>query len=215
MHRAHGILASLLLLPTHVTAQVLVPQLWVNFHLTEASYSGCSDGRWDEIDGGECPDLDLTGRTGTAFLWIVAGSDDPLIDGVGGIQVGISHTDAAITGWSLCTGGSEIAGDGWPASGTGNAVTWADGCYEPVGGHQARVGFLGLDDAETGQFALVNDPRIDQALLADCSTETSLICPDNLGHFDATDEYNEPACYVICGDLPVRTGSWGAVKALF
>jgi len=216
MVRAPRLALALLTLPALVAAQPLDGAANLNFHHTQASYAGCDDGLWDEIDGGVCADLDLDPIPAQSFLWfVISRVDVPLENGVGGVQLGIDHVDADVLGWTLCTGGSEIPEDGWPASGTGNAMTWSAGCYEPAGGHQARIGFITLGDGLVGQFEVTGDPRVGQAVYADCDTETYAICFSNLGRYDTGLDFNPPTCNPECGSVPSRRSSWGTLKALF
>ncbi len=65
------------------------------------------------------------------FVHVVASRSPDFDEGIGGLQFGIEYENVEIQGWGLCTGGSEIPEAGWPRSGTGNAVTWPGGCYDP------------------------------------------------------------------------------------
>lgn len=151
----------------------------LNLTLTPASYSGCDDPAFVAIDEGDCGDLASAPIEGPAFVWVVAGVGD---GSLAGLQFGAVH-DAAVEGWTLCTGGLEIPENGWPASGTGIAVTWSDDCYDPPG-EVARVGYFRVPDGSAGTVALTADPRIEATLWSSCTGEDIPICPGLLGAAD-------------------------------
>ena len=100
----------------------------------------------------------------------------------------------------------------WPDTGTGNAVTYTGGCYNPAGS-AARVGYLSIGNGNSGFVNLVNDPRIDNALYTDCDATEVTICLGNLGDADLS-AGTSPTCGDACATPTVET-SWGQIKALF
>jgi len=211
---ALAVLASSLVVTT-AHAQVEDRDANLNLHLTLASYAGCDDTNFDVIDEGTCSDLSGGAVAGQAFVWVVASKEGGLPDGIGGVQFGIQHS-GVIQNWALCTGGSQIAENGWPASGTGNACVFDDGCYVPAG-EAARIGFFGVDEGATGSYRLTDDPRIAQAVWADCSTETFTYCEGNLGRVDhGSGTTQDPRCGDRCDDvIPNRATTWTSIKAHF
>lgn len=159
----------------------------VNAFVTPADFSaGCAGFSW--IDDGDCASLTGPPVTGDAFLWIVAsGSDgfDPdnpaSPNGVAAIEFGITH-DLDISSWTLCTGGLEIPMQNWPASGSGNAVTW-NGCYMP-GGNNARIGYFYLQDGSTGHLAVRDHVKVGGVNMVDCDAFTYPICDEQWGSID-------------------------------
>jgi len=135
----------------------------INAYVTAASYSGCDDPAFDQIDAGDCAGLGQAAFAGPAFVWVVASREGGYGNGIGGLQFGLDHTLSG--GWALCTGGSEIPEDGWPASGTGNAVTWGGGCYNPAGA-AAQVGYVAVGDGAVGPIAIIADPLRHAALIS-------------------------------------------------
>jgi len=154
----------------------------MNLLLSTPSYSGCSDPAFDWIDQSRCEDLWAPPIDGPAFLWIVANRVGGFLEGIGGAEFGISH-EGSVEGWTLCTGGSEIPSEGWPDSGTGNAVTWPGGCYEPPA-ETARIGYLSLSGGNSGEFSARPDPRIGAALISTCTPTSEEICATHLGSVD-------------------------------
>jgi hypothetical protein len=130
---------ALALLP--FAAHALDPGLGIELVLAPADYAGC--GSVSSLEATACEDLDSPGLpVGTrAFLWIAVTYHEGFPADVGGVQFGIHYSDLEIDEWSLCTGGIEIRQEGWPDSGTGNALTWSGGCHTPEN-DVAVVGFL-------------------------------------------------------------------------
>ncbi len=186
-----------------------------NLAITGASYSGCGDPLFDFIDASACSDLTTPGLDGTAFVWIVATHEGGFTGGgIGGAQFGIEYTGVTQNGWTLCTGGSEIPDGTWPASGSGNAVTWSEGCYAPSGG-AARVGFFSVADGDAGDMAVTTDPRIGEAQWADCAAALYTICENNLASA-ALVAGTVPVCGDRCeGEVPTIDASWAQIKALY
>jgi hypothetical protein len=158
------------------------PGQFLNFFVTPATYSGCEDPSVDWIDSASCEDLVSTPFPEPAYAWVVASDLNGFSNGIGGVQFGIEH-DRTITFWYLCTGGLQILEEGWPASGTGMAATWEDGCYHPAGDN-AKIGFFYIADGNIGHLTLTPDPRIGAAQFADCGMRLSTVCATNLGSIE-------------------------------
>jgi len=214
MKRVALVALAALVPATAAQAQELDALATMNLHLTQPSYSGCADAAFDGIDAGTCTSLASAAVDGAAFLWVVASREGGFAGGIGGAQFGLDHTGVDPTGWSLCTGGSEIPDGTWPASGSGNAVTWGGGCYTSAGAN-AMIGFLAVPNGATGSASVTPDHRILDTLWADCTPDTYGICEDNLASADLAG-----GTLPVCGDqcdvgTPVDEVSWGHVKSLF
>jgi hypothetical protein len=229
-------LAALLLVPSFASAQPVDAQANLNVLITPFDNSFC-DGPFGYIDEGSC--ADLTGPAGAGdlpFLWLVVshqgGFNGTPPGGIGGAEFGVEY-DASISneGWFLCTGGLEAPDAEWPASGSGNAVTWANGCYIPTGS-AARIGFFVLTDATGGPIGLVQHASIGKSLWVDCGVPPTVppqefeICfnpgatswpkANHGGDQDVSDGTGtERVCDDNCAIIPVKETSWGQIKALF
>jgi hypothetical protein len=191
------------------------PAASINVLLTPPSYSGCGDPAFNFIDAGSCADLSSSGTGGQGFLWVVL-SREGGFSGVGGCQFGLNHTVAA-SGWTLCTGGSEVPEGGWPASGTGNAVTWGGGCYVSPGSN-AKIGFLAVNPDNGGSIAITADPRVGSSVWADCDAALWTVCEQYLGSDDLASG-TSPSCgdasATGCTATPIEETTWGGIKSLF
>jgi len=159
------------------------PCLFMNLTVTPPSYSGCGDPAFDELDERSCPDLGAEPLAGPAFVWVMLSERDSFPGGIGGIQFGIEHEGVDVSGWTLCTGGTDIAGLGWPGSGSGNAATWVGGCHD-VEGTSTRVGYFTVTSGDAGTIQLTEDPRIGAATWAECDTRSFTVPAVNLGGGD-------------------------------
>jgi hypothetical protein len=175
------------------------PAAHLNFLITEPSYSGCGDPDYAWIDAADCVDLGSAPLAGEAFVWVVASHAGGFPDGIGAVQFGIEHSSGVIS-WTACTGGSEIPGDGWPASGSGDAITWRYGCYRPSG-ENAKVGFFRVADGASGSMAIIPDPRPERALYVDCGERTQGLCGPNLDSADLS-LGTTPNCEVLAPAVP-------------
>jgi hypothetical protein len=180
----------------------------INVVVTLPDYAGCAAGLpFEELT---CEDLVSGTVEGTAFSWIFMSDGDMYPDGIGGIQFGVDYTKTVI-GWTLCTGGSEIPEDGWPNTGTGNAATWAGGCYFPAG-ENALVGFFTVADGASGAMNVTMDPRIGMAMWSDCQPFSQEFYPELLGGVDNAAP-GPPNCDEFV--VPTIESSWGQIKASY
>ncbi len=190
----------------------------VNVAVTLPSYAGCADPDLVALDELDCVDVPIGASVGPGFVWVVINHLDGFENGIGGAQFGLSH-DLGFVPWTLCTGGSEIPMDGWPASGTGNAVVWTDGCYEPPS-ETARVGFLSVAETSSGEIFVVGDPRIGDTIFADCNADLFSICHSSSGGGSLTDLYLacEPcgkSGYPCYDGTPAEATTWGRLRSVF
>jgi hypothetical protein len=232
MKRVVLALAALSLVPSLAFAQ---PDGQANLNVLLTSFDpGFCAGPFGSIDAGNCADL-VAGAAlpGPAFLWVVVSRDGDFngtpASSVGGAQFGIQYDPSVLVqGWFLCTGGLEAPDPMWPQSGTGNAVTFANGCYDSPG-TAAKLGLFILASGSGGPVGTIEDPRIPGSLWVDCGVPPSVpptefpICfvdgptwpkGNHGGDSDLTDGTG-PVCGDHCGGTPVEYTSWGAIKALF
>jgi hypothetical protein len=192
------------------------PFVALNLHITEADYALWCDAL-DDAAVGVCENLASDPLPGeAAFLWVVLSCAGGFPDGAGGVEFGIEYEGIGMGGWALCTGGSEIPTDEWPASGTGNAITWEAGCHVPAG-EVAKVGYFIVTDGAAGSVQIVGDPRLAprEALYAGCAPDPAVfaIPPENLGGAELVDGTN-PTCPEP-PPTPTQKSSWGRVKELY
>ena len=115
-------------------------------------------------------------------------------EGLAGVQFGISYDDSAKVGvdihsWQSCAL-YEWPMDAWPASETGNLLTWnqAEDCQEK---DPLSVGFFYLTAYSVDRFKLIPRPVDNLAVVAVCGLTASnnkdlvdTIIPENLGWVD-------------------------------
>ena len=193
----------------------------INLYVTPADYTGCNS--IDDADLATCQNLTSPPNLGDSYLWVVTSHEDGFpngIGGIGGIEFGIVWQGLDILTWAMCTGGLQIPQTepiAWPASGTGNAITWSGGCYVPPV-DVAKVGFFTISDGNSGSIAITGDPRLNppQALYTTCFPEETLhgYCSGNLG-FANLAMGTDPLCGDNCGPTPTVEVSWSAIKARF
>jgi len=194
-------------------------------HMTPATYSGCAT-----IDDATltCEGIDVQGDSAAPqqFAWLIAYGwttipgwpTEPVVRGIGGAEFGIHYpAEVAVQGWTLCTGGSEIPQNDalgvWPASETGNAVTWTGGEYTQPSGF-AKIGFFAVPQGSTGRMTVMGDPRIDRAEIAAADTQIFLVPPAAYSSADI-DESTDEGRAACREDVPVQEASWGKIKSMF
>ncbi len=215
----------------------------LDVHFTAPSYAMCTDAAVADA-ALSCETIQPNYVTGyeVNLMWILVDGIPDRVGadgGIGGIQFGIDYPPGVILmSWAVCTGGSEIPqGDErtWPEPFTGNAITWAGGCYEPDGGPDGmtRVGVFVVPQESVGVVRTLCDPRIGIAQGADCATTVRTICSFFFGEGDTTPggtagvhgcgtsdlhcdggPYDPPedTCYP---GVPVRATTWGQLKQLY
>lgn len=175
-------------------------------------------------EGQDCSSSSHAGVAGQAFIVVVASNVDGWTDpqgignGLAALQFGVEHSGLDVLSWFLCTGDLEIPqndADGvWPESGTGNAVTWPGGCYDP-GGENASVGLLLVSDGSAGSIQTTVDPRAGFGIASytDCDAFNWEIDPmGGLHGANIGDGSSLPVCSPI---VPTEEKSWGQIKSLF
>ncbi len=206
-------------------------------HLTPPGYAGCSKlpDEWLNCDMIEIEGLDV-GPFTPFWAWLLVGGVSPRTSyggGIGGIMLGIEYEPSIyVVGWNLCTGGSEIQFDYWPASGSGLAATWEGGCYdvdENVDG-MTTIGWLTINPGSRGGMWVTDFPD-SSLIVADCYPNIFEVCetlrgscvmhPDDApcdAYFDEHDIGNPFSPCNPCGGkcpVPVLESSWGSIKSMY
>lgn len=102
---------------------------------------------------------------GDTFVWVIVGD---VGSEIGGAQFGVEYDSGVqVALWQPCTGGEQIPQVGWPASGTGNVLTYSQGCYRPPG-NLAKVGFFYVSSGSVGAMRITDDPRFGEAMTFGC-----------------------------------------------
>lgn len=219
-----GLLAAAFLASPALATEGTFPYT-LNVHLSQPSYSGCAEAFMADANFASCANINVNwldfGAFTPNFAWVMVSNvpADPGT-GVGLVQYGLEYSlSAGVGGFTLCTGGSAIDQAGWPASGTGTAVTWGGGCYFPNNAKgTTKVGFIAINPGSVGTFKLVGDPRLSpqQAIAADCSAIEYRICSQALGQagigVGSTAGVN--TCDFKCF-VPTQEESWGSIKSIY
>lgn len=168
----------------------------------------------------------------SVYLLVCNGSDRDLENpsalrtGVAGFQCGIDYNGAVgagvdVFGWTLCAN-QEFAQPGWPASGTGNTITWApatdcqDVNSEPyVPGTVIAIGGVFAVEVLSPDFMSVIPRPVDgKAKVADCNAaedDITFNTPSQLGIAG----FGLPG-YNPCGlPTPVQNSTWGGIKKAY
>jgi hypothetical protein len=204
----------------------------LGMHFLPPSYVGCNEPAAADA-ALNCTTLDPNaidvGAFAPNFLWLVvtgvpAGTGAGAPGGIGGIQFGIEYDPTVVLGgpFTLCTGGSAIPQDDldgtWPASGTGNALTFGGGCKlvtdNPDG--VTKLGFIPINPGSSGLIRFIEDPRIGEAQAAGCDASIARICRQSMGIGDVTigGGRGENKCGFLC-PVPVQDASWGSIKSIY
>ena len=240
-------LAAVSLLAGPASAEDFAFPYSISFHMGSPTYSGCAEGSMADgllscgmvnVDGADF------GPYTPVFCWFLVGGVPENIGGlgepggIGGIQFGIMYEPTVRpSGWTLCTGGSEIPQndlDGvWPAAGTGNAMTFGGGCSAVTANvdGMTRLGFMPLTPADTGAMLATEDPRIGIATASDCVPNSYRVCRQSMGsavahplsapcdEYFAQHELGYPVspCNTCGAKCPVPTldSSWGLIKSQY
>jgi hypothetical protein len=131
----------------------------LNLHVIPFDVAGCT-----AIDPAamDCDDIDVEGNSQTMQNVYVLVSH---VDSLAAVQFGIEYdANVNVLTWVSCTGGQEVPGDGWPASGTGTAITWGTPQYPSSPDSLVLVGYFIVNAASSGTISLIPDPAIGQAI---------------------------------------------------
>lgn len=144
--------------------------------------------------------------------------------GLGGIQLGISHDEAPalnVSGWTSCAA-MEFPAEGWPASGTGNTMTWLSHCDQ----ERLVAGYFLVTAYAPSTLSIAPFPPTGKIKTADCSSAETVL--DHSLGIDRTGwisfgggsrGIDTDGCNPIltpCSDITaVERTTWGRLKAKF
>jgi hypothetical protein len=197
------ILCMALLVPT--AARATNQDAQISIHLASPAGSGCLLASSPP----PCQVLDTSGGLGNYYAYLVLTNGDAST-GIGGVQFGISY-GSGITVWNWINCATlEFASPNWPASGSGNLVTWnlETQCQriEPGGagtGVVAVAGYFYMTAYSVGTIAVTPRPVDNIAKIADCNAqETSPLLSSALGFARFSTSGNEPGFNPCLGSLP-------------
>jgi hypothetical protein len=211
-------------LPVAASAQDGIdPEVNLNFAPVVADFiAGCNA----FADGSDCASIthDPVTDAAGAFVFLVASNqngwvgDGGIGNGIGAIIFGIEYTGLTFNLWQVCAPGSDAqevpqadTNGTWPESGTGNAIAWTGGCYDPAG-ENARLGYLySVAGAASGSMQFTADPRdgAGPAAYTDCDAFTWEIV--GLNGMDL-DTGSAPNCNPA---VPTEEKSWSQIKSMF
>jgi hypothetical protein len=156
----------------------------------------------------------------TIYLTIANYSDTV---GIAGAQFGVSYDGTGASGvdvmnWRSCSD-LEYRQDNWPASGTGNLITWdfSGNCQRGDGGiSPITAGAFDVTIYSGDVFSVTPRPVDGLAKVAGCDVveiDLTDLVPSRLGKvaFGSTDGYNP----CLGPQTPVRPTTWGSIKILY
>jgi hypothetical protein len=204
--------AAGLVLASTASAQTFDPDATVV--LMPYPYTAVTCGTLEEEDLLECESIAGESHPSLMYVYVLLVREGGFPNGVGGFEFGIEYDDTVdVIGWEHCAGGFDIPEEGWPASGTGNAMTWSGGCHFPPG-EVAIAGDFVVANPTVGEMRIVPDPRTGRVEWVDCNIDLYEICPANLGTFDLATAV-DPLCGDHCGTVPAPVVRWGQIKAVY
>ena len=165
-----------------------------------------------------CTQYDTDNRpTGSdRFVYLVVAKADPT-PGIAGAVFGISYTDNIdVYAWSLCAT-LEFRSSGWPASGSGNLITWnaAGNCQQTVigsDGVHAIAGFFSVFAHGDGTIEVTPRPIDGSFQVADCSAvETNVTVAGGKVGYGSEVGFNP----CLNNPIAVEKTTWSAVKKYF
>jgi hypothetical protein len=190
----------------------------ISFHITGVPAKGICNSQplltAASINAAECPGSYPSNYT--VWALVCNGSDSLGIAGAGfGIEYG---GNVIVNNWTRCAD-LDFPQPGWPASVTGNVITWVpttncqDETSEPFvpGSVIAVLGAFNVTVYGPDQFASTPRPGVGIAEVADCSAAETVISglfPSHLGIAG----FCTPGYSPCNAPTPVRETSWGRIK---
>ena len=155
------------------------------------------------------------------IVYLIASPDMSRMDKVCGVQVGIVYDPSVeIVGWHACSD-LQFPADTWPASGSGNTMTWADNVETDV----VVAGYFEVVAHGPSRMRVIPWPQSGEAKIASCrAAEYALeVPPDRLGwvswghagYGTDTDGCNPVLSPCELGPVPVQPSTWGRLKSLY
>jgi hypothetical protein len=166
--------------------------------------------------------------TERSIVYLIASPNSTTGSAICGVQAGIAydvdqegHPGLEVLSWHLCAD-VEFPGDNWPASGSGNTVTWAEQAYAT---DVNVVGYFEATAHGAATMSVIPWPVTGVAKLSDCnSMEYTLeIPPDRLGWVSwggagfglDTNGCNPTLEPCATGAVPTQAVTWGRLKNLY
>jgi hypothetical protein len=212
------------------TPPVPRPKVAVHLGLHEVATAIC-DGA-PELHGIDCGSVATDGDLMTGYdLYIVIAQGDST-KGIAGLTFGIQYDDAPGSGvdlmgtpkFALCANGLQYPSATWPASGSGNSITWnpETGCQRtvlPPYGVHATAGAFYVYAYSEDRFMITPHSKLQTPVLsvADCSAVlTELTSPGTDSGWAAFGELalGCTPCIFEC-IIAAEPVTWGRVKAMF
>lgn len=154
-------------------------------------------------------------------------SPDSYTSPICGVQTGIAYdTDGPgnpkleVVSWHACSD-LEFPGDDWPASGSGNTMTWAENFSTDIN----VAGYFEVVAHGPATMSIIPWPNTGETKIANCmAREYALeVPPDRLGWVSwgnagfgvDTDGCNPVLGPCQGGTVPARPSTWGRLKALY
>jgi hypothetical protein len=129
-----------------------------------------------------CGEIETRGQVGTDYFAYVIISNLNSTAGLSVGRFGITYDGAAARGvdvssWTSCADGLEFPSAGWPAAGTGIAVTWQNCFHPPIvnGDAMAVVGYFEVNASTPDEIRVTPHPSFNQAAVGDCAANEDVI----------------------------------------
>jgi hypothetical protein len=166
--------------------------------------------------------------SGTARYYVYLLASPSTIDGnsgLTGLQIGLNfaaetgsvNDSFSLFGWNTCSV-LDFPQDGWPASGTGNTITWmADVCQRQ---EMLLAGYMYMSAYAPGTLSVTPYPVTELAKIAVCGGAEMIVDPSDLGWVAFGKTENITGCNPIYQDctkglVPVLPTTWGRLKERF
>jgi len=211
-------MATTVALSAPAYAQVAGPKIAIHIQVPAAK-GACTTGAPNVA----CSTFNSQGDVTTPLNLYFIVADGP-VGGIGGASFGLLYDSNLFAGaWNKCAD-QDFAGNGWPASGGGNAITWATCPTDDYGeGIQGVLGFLYVyayapTFLQITQRDFITDPVVKQITVASCSAAETQLDQTQTGiaKFSANgvDQGCNP-CLSTCLPVPVEASTWGHIKSSF
>lgn len=176
-----------------------------------------------------CTEAQTAGRVATPggpgpFYYAYLLVDPGGLASVGGIQLGISYDgDTAgpplngqgveVFHWELCTTFEGVS-TGWPGSRGGDLIVWRL-TDEPCATAPVPIaGYFYLGAYSPDRMRIIPRPVDNLAKATDCASQEHLIAETDLGSLNFTADGLTPGLNPCGSATPVRSMTWGGIKAL-
>jgi hypothetical protein len=180
------------------------------------------DTAWDTNPPVPCNDFVTAGDLNANYnVYLVVAETNP--DGIAGISCGIAYGSGLLIGWTRCSD-LEFPSGGWPGSGSGNRITWANqtNCQKtvvPPNGVQVVAGWFSVYAYSRDRIWITQNHQVPspELVVADCNAAESQIDPTAAGWADfSAGEWG--GCNTCLTDYciePVEGSTWGRLKTRY